>query len=227
MTKADYAKHRRETGLPGGSPPAVTYAVRDGRITITPEGLIDSDQADRQWAANTDPRSQASGIKAGAARAAQRRTEAGKSKPERNEVPPAGDRDNLTGSLRGSEHYPTSQPPTPDRNDLNKSRAAKEYYEAELARLKYEEKQGVLIPATAVRKVLYEAGRIIRAGHDEIVAQLSPDLASETNLDAVERVLKLGLDKLDNDLADKIVNLDTFLLAAGSDDNGTNTTETV
>ena len=58
---------------------------------------------------------------------------------------------------------------------------------------------------------MYAAGRIVRAGHDEIVAQLAPDCASETNIEAVERILKKALDDLDNRLADKIAKLDQEL----------------
>lgn len=184
MTKSDYAKHRRETGLPGGSPPAVHYAIRDGRITISKEGLIDSDIADSQWAANTNPKFQASGAKAGAARAEQRRVEKARMDEPSNLL---------------------SMPPTPERNDINKSRASKEYYEAELSRLKFEEKQATLIPADTVRMVMYEAGRVIRAGHDDLVAQLSPDLSSETDLAKVEQMLKTAFERLDNEFADKIV----------------------
>ena len=194
MNKAQYARHRKELNLPGGSAPAVTYAVRDGRIRCDNEGMIDVEQADKDWAANTSQIASVSGVKAGAARAAQRKNEAPRPLAQSN-----------------VEEMPA---PQPSRTDLNTSRAAKEYYEAELSRLKFEEKEGTLIPATLVRKVLYEAGRIIRAGHDDIVAQLAPELASETVIDAVERLLKTGLDRLDNQFADKIQHLEESLLAA-------------
>lgn len=182
MTKANYAKHRRENGLPGGSPPAVHYAIRDGRITVNQLGLIDSEVADKQWAANTSPVMQAAGVKAGAARAAQRRKQ-----PEQE----------VDAKL-------LEMPPTPERNDINKSRASREFYEAELARLKFEEKEATLIPVDTVRSLLYDAGRVIRAGHEDLVAQLAPDLASETDITRVEGLLKAALEKLDNDFADKI-----------------------
>jgi hypothetical protein len=197
MTKANYAKHRRENGLPGGSPPAVHYAIQDGRITISQEGLIDSEVADKQWAANTNPKFQEAGVKAGAARTKQRRA----ASKEVAEVPP-----NLL-----------QMPPTADRNDLNKSRASREFYESELARLKFEEKQHLLIPVETVRRVMYEAGRVIRAGHDDLVAQLSPDLATETDLSRTEIMLKSALERLDNDFADKILAFNDTLGTEQSD----------
>jgi prefoldin subunit 5 len=55
---------------------------------------------------------------------------------------------------------------------------------------------------------MFEAGRIIRAGHEDIVSQLAPDLAAETSINAVERILKTRLERLDSDLADRIEKLD-------------------
>lgn len=190
MTKANYAKHRRESGLAGGSAPAVHYAIRDGRITVNPDGLIDAAQADREWVNNTNPASQASGVRAGAARAAQRKQQASPSL-----TPPEG----------------------ASTNDYNKSRASKEFYESELARLKFAERDGSLIPATVVKKILYEAGRIIRTGHEDIVAQLAPDLSTELDLNAVERLLKRSLMDLDNALAERILDLENTLLTDESE----------
>lgn len=105
----------------------------------------------------------------------------------------------------------------PQDADYGVSRAKREFYESELARLKVEEKRGKLISAETVRKVLYEAGRIIRAGHEDIVSQLAPDLASETAISAVERILKTRLDRLDTDLADRISKLSELFAEANED----------
>src|SRR5690242_18151759 len=195
MSKSQYAKHRRESGLPGGSPPAVTYAIRDGRITIDPNtDLIDSEVADRQWAENTSPAAQNAGVTAGIARALQIQTN-----PE-------------TRKQKGS-HNSTGRPVKDplSRDDFAKARASKEFYEAELARLKFEEKKGLLIPARLVKKVLYEAGRLIRNGHEALIVKIAPDLSSETSIESVERILKRELDELDNRLADKVAKLDDEL----------------
>ncbi len=49
LSKNAYAKRR------GVSHTAVNKAVSAGRITTTPEGLIDPEAADKQWEENTDP----------------------------------------------------------------------------------------------------------------------------------------------------------------------------
>jgi phage terminase Nu1 subunit (DNA packaging protein) len=51
-----YAEHRRSRGLPGQTKSAVDKALADGRISRTPEGKIDPEEADAAWAANTGKR---------------------------------------------------------------------------------------------------------------------------------------------------------------------------
>lgn len=48
LSRRGYARHS------GRSWGAVWKAIRDGRITVRDDGLIDSDVADREWAANTN-----------------------------------------------------------------------------------------------------------------------------------------------------------------------------
>ena len=104
------------------------------------------------------------------------------------------------------------QETAPSDTDYNLSRAKREFYDSEFARLKFEEKQGTLVPGSIVRKVLYEAGRIVGAGLDNIVSQLAPDLASETAIAAVEHILKVSFDKLRTEMADKVDKLDELLV---------------
>ena len=51
-----YAKSRRARGLPGGTHRAVQVAIRRQRLVacVGADGLIDFEQADREWAQNTD-----------------------------------------------------------------------------------------------------------------------------------------------------------------------------
>ena len=52
MSRRQYAAHR------GVSHTAVSKAVRTGRISVLEDGTIDPEQADREWAAQTDPSKQ-------------------------------------------------------------------------------------------------------------------------------------------------------------------------
>ncbi len=57
ITQAEYARHR------GISQAAVKKAVDTGRIVLL-NGKVDREKADKQWAANTDPRQQRKPVKA-------------------------------------------------------------------------------------------------------------------------------------------------------------------
>lgn len=62
LTQAEYARHRKANGLPGGSRPAVRKAVVEKRISVFgPDSLIDCNLADSQWARNTRARVPAGG----------------------------------------------------------------------------------------------------------------------------------------------------------------------
>lgn len=52
MTVVEYAKHR------GVTEPGVRKALRDGRIGLRDDGMIDVDEADADWEANTNPAKQ-------------------------------------------------------------------------------------------------------------------------------------------------------------------------
>lgn len=53
LNLTQYAKHRKALGLPGGTLTAVRNAINDGRIVKGDDGLIDVQQADADWLANT------------------------------------------------------------------------------------------------------------------------------------------------------------------------------
>lgn len=57
LTQAEYARSRKDRGLPGGSREAVRKAVDEGRISaFGPDKLLDQTLADSQWARNTRAR---------------------------------------------------------------------------------------------------------------------------------------------------------------------------
>lgn len=68
-----------------------------------------------------------------------------------------------------------------DAADYNASRAKKESYLAELARLEYEEKEGTLVKAEAVRKEAFAIARQVRDGMLNIPDRISSELAALTD----------------------------------------------
>lgn len=174
MTMTAYSRHRMEKGLRGKSVSAVHQAISNHRISLGPDGLLDSDEADAEWERNT------------------------------NHI--------VGGGITGGSILAGKTPELSDKSDYNASKTAREFYEANLAKLKFEEKKGQLIPVGTVKKVLYEAGRVIRAGHENLIAQLAPDLAAETRIPFVEKTLKTALNDLDTRLSEKIRNIEDLVL---------------
>jgi len=54
LSQREYAAHRKALGLSGQSHAAVGKAIKTGRITARPDGKIDAEIADRQWASETN-----------------------------------------------------------------------------------------------------------------------------------------------------------------------------
>lgn len=54
LSLRQYAEHRKSLGLRGGSLRAVQKALETERIHAEPDGRIEPDRSDREWASNTD-----------------------------------------------------------------------------------------------------------------------------------------------------------------------------
>jgi phage terminase Nu1 subunit (DNA packaging protein) len=153
MSLADYARHR------GVSTAAVTYAIRDGRISVTEvngKRMIESDRADLEWNENT-------------VHEKKRHTPEGATAkiiaPKTKRAPPP--------------------PPEPDSAETTetyaKSRAQKEHYQAKLAKLDYEKRAGTLVDAHEVQLEAYKIARAVRDALLSIPDRVASELAAETN----------------------------------------------
>ncbi len=197
LSQRAYAAHRKERGLPGATLGAVQKALKARRITLEPDGLIDPAKADAAWASRTDPAKQTGQVKAEGPR-------------NLKVMPPPKQKETTAGGGDGA--------PQPKQDDYWASKAAREYYEAELARMKCEERSGALVPPDTVRRALFDAGRIVRNGHEDLVVSLAPQLAGLTDLDPIEQLLRKEFRALDERFAQQVEKQD-----AGNDptDSGT------
>lgn len=163
ISKAAYARHR------GCSAAAVTYAAKEGRITVNAEGMIDPEVADQEWARNS--RARPSNVNA----------------PPTYARPPA--------PPRPPEAAPPAPPPAADPidpghvPDYQESRARREAAEADLAELKVRTQRGELVPAAAVRAEFSRQMASIRDGLLNIPARLAPVVAAESNLGKVQALI--------------------------------------
>jgi hypothetical protein len=141
----EYARHR------GVSLAAVQHAVQRGRIHRYPDGMIDTDRADREWEQNTlhsnarfDQRGVPKKKREGSPPAATGHVQAGRHRVEQD------------AAELGSAERLASGP------DFNKARAAKEIYEARIKKLDYEERLGNLVSRKSVEVEAFTVFRILR-----------------------------------------------------------------
>ena len=170
----EYARRR------GISHVAVQRAVNSGRIS-TVDGKIDPAEADREWRENTD-----------------------QSKP----------RNRITG--RPSHTRPPGEPPVPmdfgapdeaaggngTATGYAKARAARELYQAQLAKLELDRQRGVLIRADEVRVGAFNMARKAR---DQLIAlpeRVAAILAATQDPAEVQRILEEEIERICQEIAD-------------------------
>ena len=169
MTFAAYAKHR------GVSPAAVTKAVKAGRVTPERDSrssrlVIDSEKADLEWESNTDKAKQAG---SNAIKERETGTEGEPQTPE----PDAKDDPEAEVNSNNPAHT------------LAKSKARREFYNAEMARLNFEQKSAKLVEAEEVKRQAFATGRIVRESLFNIPDRLAAQLASETDPNRIHALL--------------------------------------
>ena len=153
LNLTDYAKHR------GCYPRAVEAAIAAGRIHRDERGLIDADTADRDWAASTNPYRSAASRANGRRGQEMRRELAGRpAKPVEKAEAGSG---SLNENPKPAGNALKPQPNT-DISEYARSRAQREHYQAENARLSFEQRQGKLLDRERIESVATESYRIVR-----------------------------------------------------------------
>lgn len=164
MGLREYARHR------GVAPSAVEKALKSGRILKESDGTIDPAKADAAWERNTNP-------------AQQRKPDPVPVRPD-----PVPDRPS-TPSVRQPTHQPTEPeagPSMPGVPNYQMSRAIREAYNAKLARLDYEERNGKLVDRADVDRKWFEVGCRVRDRIQSLPSRMSAELAAMTDRKAIE-----------------------------------------
>jgi hypothetical protein len=198
MGVTDYARHR------GLNLQAIQYAVRKGRIQRDANGLIESEQADIDWAKNTRPHHgkgpprktpvQAVASEPGEAADPVPGPELGTdpAAPANGRIlggryqtaTAAARRGEIPGSIGSPGAVPAITAP-----DYNRARAAKEIYEARLKQLEYEERRGNLVSRKEVEMHAYNRARVLRDALCNVPVRLAAQLAAESDPHVVHDVL--------------------------------------
>lgn len=154
---------------------AVNKAVKAGRITLV-DGKIDPEVADRQWRENTDPSTPKNAVTG---------------KPKQIKDPREA---SSPMELSGVETSPST--------GYAKARAAREVYQAQLAKLVLEEKKGELVRADEVRIAAFNMARKAR---DQLIALpervLATVVASSDPVE-VQRLLEEEIERICRELSD-------------------------
>jgi hypothetical protein len=189
----EYARHR------GVSLTAVQYAVKRGRITRRVDGLIDTEQADREWEQNT-MHSNARVDQLGVPKkpradppAATGHVQAGRHRAATHAIRHA---EQDAAELGSGERLATGP-------DFNKARAAKEIYEARIKKLDYEERLGNLVSRKSVELEAFNAFRILRDACFNIPDRVSAQIAAETDATVVYETLMVELRRAFEEFANR------------------------
>lgn len=171
MTVRAYARHR------GVSHPSVLRALEGGRIRKNAAGMIDSAEADRMWAANTDPSKPRNSVTGNPRH----------KRPKGGPSLPMGYREDAARDANGaSDHI---------RSGYSQAAAIQKTYQAKREKLAYEKEVGKLVDADEVRAATFKAGRAARDRMLGIPARLAPILAAESNAAEVQRLLEEAINQ--------------------------------
>lgn len=168
LTQAEYARSRKDRGLPGGSREAVRKAVEEKRISaFGPDKLIDLALADSQWARNTRAR-------VGTADGAGQSAVAGEDLLSAASAPAAADPKNPPGQLSG----------------YSAARVRTELANAELAELELARKRAEVRDVVDIERGGFDIARELRDALDSSVNTLAAELASMASADECAKVLR-------------------------------------
>lgn len=165
LTQAEYARHRKERSLPGGSREAVRKAVDKKTISVFGEkGLIDPELADSQWLRNTRVRISPQ------ARTASIPDLLAISAPVQPDAPGV------------AATPPQVTPPVSD--NYAAARASQAVTDAETSRINLMKLKGEVLITADVARAGYEIGRELRDAMEASVNSLASELASVGSADA-------------------------------------------
>jgi len=158
----------------GVSHAAVQHAVSAGRIS-TVDGKIDPELADKEWRENTDqskPRNRITGS------------------PKQTRVPGEPSEPMGSGGGNGSA------------TGYAKARAARELYQAQLAKLELDRRRGEVVRADEVRVGAFNMARKAR---DQLIAlpeRVAANLAATEDPAEVQRILEEEIERICQEIAD-------------------------
>lgn len=189
MTLAEYAKHR------GVDDSAISRAIQFKRITRNADGWIDSEQADKDWEANTSRGRSAAGKRNGKLSQALK-----KKRPERTAEQIA--------EAAAVAATPVVYDTATNIEIFTNARADRERAQASLVQLDLDERNGKLIDRAKVIAAASSSHRILRDAILSIPDRIASQLAAESDTVATHRMLEDELRAVLDHLAELLLNID-------------------
>lgn len=155
VTPSAYARSR------GLSRATVLRAIEGGRITVLEGGLLDPVEADREWAANTDPQKGGGGSRA---------------KRQGTSI----------GARRRGGPAPVKAPVGPTFNSV---RTKHEQLRLELAQMDADERRGILVRADEVARQAFESAQRVKEAVLRVPAQLAAQMAATGDVGECRRLM--------------------------------------
>jgi hypothetical protein len=177
LTQAEYARHRKARGLPGGSREAVRKAVDEGRIS-TINGLIDPAVADIQWEQNTRARVSPQAV-------ATTPTPAPTAAPGADLVAQAA----ADPQAAAAPAAAAADKPAPADNGYTALRARREKADAEIAEMNSAKMAGALVLREDVDRAIFEIGRELRDRLASCARRVAAEVSSLATAEACEEVI--------------------------------------
>lgn len=178
LSRRAYAAHR------GVSDTAVRKALASGRITAEPDGTIDPDKADAQWAAQTDPSQQrgphAQALGIATAEGTARATAGTKPVPQSAILA-------VDETLREAGAEPAAPEPGAEGGgevSFLRARMANEVLKAQTAKVRLQKMKGELIDRARASAMVYDLARRERDAWLNWPARVAANMAAELGIEA-------------------------------------------
>lgn len=166
-TKAEYAQHK------GVSRPAISQAIKAGRVVVLEDGRVDVEASDRLWDGKTDT------LQSMRANAPKRRAQA-----------LAADRDQHAAACGDAEQ--SAQPPAPLARviyDFESARAKRETHAANIAEMEERKRAGELCETAAVMMTMTTIGSSFRIALERVADKLADRVAAEADPHACHQII--------------------------------------
>lgn len=169
-TKAEYAQRK------GVSRPAISQAIRAGRVVVGEDGRVDVEASDRVWDAKTDT------LQSLRANAPKRRAQALADEPHRSS-PPA---DPPGQGAAGSE---SPAPLSRVIYDFESARAKRETHAANIAEMEERKRAGELCETSTVLMTMTTIGSNFRTALERVADKLADRVAAEADPHACHQII--------------------------------------